>query len=76
MILVLTGHTNNYLPQPEKVNRASPFRAGKGEASFTLSSPENVKRSVKKREARFTRTSAAASTYRPPPAFLELERRQ
>jgi hypothetical protein len=51
------GHTNSYLPLLEKVKHASPIGAGKGEAAFTLLPPETVKPSVRKGEARFTRTS-------------------
>jgi hypothetical protein len=51
------GHTNSYLPRLETVNDASPFAAGKGEPTFTVSPPERVKHSVRKGEACFTRTS-------------------
>jgi hypothetical protein len=51
------GHTNSYSPDLEKVKHASPIGPAKGEPPFTISPLEKVKRSVKKGEARFTRTS-------------------
>jgi biotin operon repressor len=51
------GYTNSYFPDLEKVKHASPIRPRKGEPPFTIAPPEKVKRSVKKGEARFTRTS-------------------
>jgi hypothetical protein len=51
------GRTNSFLPHLEKVNSASPIGVEKGEVTFTLSPAKTVRRSVKKGEARFTRTS-------------------
>jgi biotin operon repressor len=51
------GHTNSYMPDLEKVKHASPIGPGKGELPFIILPPEKVKRSIRKGEARFTRTS-------------------
>jgi biotin operon repressor len=51
------GYTNSYFPQVETVNSASSIEPGNSETRFTVSASQRVKHSVKKGEARFTRTS-------------------